>query len=66
MEGWSLSEAKVPARAFLYSGSLIGYQSCNQGGAVLEEGVTADFSLAKRQGLQQGKKAEETALHLAP
>lgn len=52
MEGWSLSEAKVPARAFWYSRSLIGYQSYNQGGAVLEEEekevVTAVFSLGKR------------------
>lgn len=50
VEGWSLSEAKVPARAFWYSRSLIGYQSYNQGGAVLEEEevVTAVFSLGKR------------------
>lgn len=66
MEGCSLSEATVPARAFLYSRGLIGYQFCNQGGAGLEEGVTAEFSLAKRRGLQHCKKAEKTALHLAP
>lgn len=52
MEGWSLSEAKVPAKAFLYSRSLIGCRCYNQGGALLEEEeeevVTAVFSLAKR------------------
>lgn len=50
MEGCSLSEAKVPARAFLYSRCLIGCWCYNQGEAVLEEeeAVTAVFSLAKR------------------
>lgn len=65
MEGWSISDAKVPAKPFLYSGSLIGYWSYNQGGALLEEEeeeqeeeekeevVTAVFSLAKRYGLHR-------------
>lgn len=57
MEGWSISEAKVPAKPFLYSGSLIGYRSYNQGEAVLEEEeeevVTAVFSLAKRYSLHR-------------
>lgn len=54
MKGRSLSEAKVPARAFLYSRSLIGYWSYSRGGAVLEEEVvTAAFGLAKRYGLHR-------------